>query len=137
MAGVIKAVFLAAREDYEGGYLRSTRSLIQADVFDSELEQAQELLDAGYKSPSAVVAGVVLETSLRELCDQNDIEHGKLDKMNAELAKIGVYKKLQQKQITAIADIRNSAAHGKPEEFKEADVQDMIRDITHFVNEYL
>ena len=57
--------------------------------------------------------------------------------MNAELAKIGVYKKLQQKQITAIADIRNSAAHGKPEEFKEADVQDMIRDITHFVNEYL
>lgn len=133
----LKAIFMAAREDYEGGYLRSTRSLIQAQVFDSELEQAQALLDAGYKSPSAVVAGVVLETSLRELCDRHSIPHGKLDKMNADLAKEGVFNKLQQKRITAIADVRNSAAHGKPDEFSEADVSDMIRDITRFVAEHL
>ncbi|MFN3735193.1 DUF4145 domain-containing protein [Comamonas testosteroni] len=134
---LLKAIFMAAREDYEGGYLRSTRSLIQAEVFDSELEQAQALLDAGYKSPSAVVAGVVLETSLRELCDRHSIPHGKLDKMNADLAKEGVFNKLQQKRITAIADVRNLAAHGKPDEFSEADVSDMIRDITRFVAEYL
>lgn len=133
----LKAIFMAAREDYEGGYLRSTRSLIQAEVFDSELEQAQALLDAGYKSPSAVVAGVVLETSLRELCDRHSIPHGKLDKMNADLAKEGVFIKLQQKRITAIADVRNSAAHGKSDEFSEADVSDMIRDITRFVAEHL
>ena len=133
----LRAIFLAAREDYEGGYLRSTRSLIQAEVFDSELEQAQALLDAGYKSPSAVVAGVVLETSLRELCDRHSISHGKLDKMNADLAKEGVFNKLQQKRITAIADIRNSAAHGKLDEFSDADVSDMIRDITRFVSEHL
>lgn len=133
----LKAIFLAAREDYEGGYLRSTRSLIQAEVFDSELEQALALLDAGYKLPSAVVAGVVLETSLSELCDRHSIPHGKLDKMNADLAKQGVFNKLHQKRITAIADIRNSAAHGKPDEFSEADVSDMIRDITRFVSEHL
>ncbi|WP_423936061.1 DUF4145 domain-containing protein [Comamonas sp. 23] len=133
----LKAIFMAAREDYEGGYLRSTKSLIQAEVFDSELEQAQALLDAGYKSPSAVVAGVVLETSLRELCDRHSIPHGKLDKMNADLAKEGVFNKLQQKRITAIADVRNSAAHGKPDDFSEADVSDMIRDITRFVAEHL
>jgi len=133
----LKAVFCAAREDYEGGYLRSTRSLIQAEVFDSELEQAQALLDAGYKVPAAVVAGIVLETSLRELSDRKGLPHGKLDKMNAELAKAGIFNKLQQKRITAIADIRNSAAHGKPDEFNEADVNDMIRDITRFVAEYL
>ncbi len=34
----LRAIFLAAKEDYEGGYLRTTRSLIQAEVFDSELE---------------------------------------------------------------------------------------------------
>ena len=133
----LKAIFMAAREDYEGGYLKSTRSLIQAEVFDSELEQSQALLDAGYKSPSAVVAGVVLETSLRELCDRQSIPHGKLDKMNADLAKEGVFNKLQQKRITAISDIRNSAAHGKLEEFNEADVRDMIRDISRFLAEYL
>jgi len=134
---LLKAIFLAAREDYEGGYLRSTRSLIQAEVFDSELEQAQALLDAGYKSPSAVVTGVVLETSLRELCDRHNVPYSKLDKMNADLAKEGVFNKLQQKRITAMADIRNSAAHGKPNEFNEADVSDMIRDITRFVSEHL
>lgn len=133
----LRAVFAAAREDYEGGYLRSTRSLIQAEVFDSELEQALALLEAGYKSPSAVVAGVVLETSLRELCDRHGIQHGKLDRMNTDLAKAGVLNKLQQKQITAMADIRNSAAHGKPDEFNDADVRGMIRDITRFVSEHL
>ncbi|MCH2219499.1 MAG: hypothetical protein MK097_04120 [Dechloromonas sp.] len=40
----LRAIFVAAREDYEGGYLQSTRSLVQAEVFDSELEQAIELL---------------------------------------------------------------------------------------------
>ena len=133
----LKAIFLAAKEDYEGGYLRTTRSLIQAEGFDSELEQASSLLDAGYKSPAAVVAGVVLETSLRELCDQQGITHAKLDKMNSDLAKLGTYNKLQQKRITALADIRNSAAHGKQDEFSEQDVKDMIRDVERFVAEYL
>lgn len=133
----LRAIFLAAKEDYEGGFLKETRLLIQAEVFDSELEQAQSLLKAGYKSPAAVVAGVVLETSIRELCDQHSLTYGKLDRMNSELAKAGVYNKLQQKRITALADIRNSAAHGKPEEFNEQDVQDMIRDVERFIMEHL
>jgi hypothetical protein len=133
----LRAIFLAAKEDYEGGYLKTTRSLIQAEVFDSELEQASALFQAGYKLPAAIVAGVVLETSLRELCDQEGLPHGKLDKMNADLAKEGKYNKLQQKRITALADIRNSAAHGKPQEFTDQDVLDMIRDVERFVAEYL
>jgi len=133
----LSAIFLAAKEDYEGGYLRSIRSLIQAEVFESELEQAEELLRSGYKSPSAVVAGVVLETSLRDLCDQHGIPHAKLDKMNSDLAKVGVYNKLRQKQITALAGIRNSAAHGKPDDFSEQDVKNMIGDIERIISEHL
>ena len=133
----LRAVFLAAKEDFEGGYLQSTRTLVQAEVFDSELEQARELLKNGYYSAAAVIAGVVLETTLRELCDRKDIAHGKLDRMNADLAKEGVYSKLVQKRNTALADIRNSAAHGKPTEFSESDVGDMIRDIERFAAEHL
>src|SRR5580658_4910142 len=47
----LKAIFLAAKEDYEGGYLKSVRNLVQAEVFDNELEQAGELLAANYKLP--------------------------------------------------------------------------------------
>ena len=130
----VKAVFLAAKEDFEGGYLTSVRSLVQAEVFDSELEQATELLAAGYRSAAAVVAGIVLETTLRDLCDAKGIPRGKLDKMNAELAKIGVYNKLVQKRITALADIRNSAAHGNVDEFSSDDVESMIAEVKRFVS---
>ncbi|MBT2771050.1 DUF4145 domain-containing protein [Halomonas sp. ISL-60] len=133
----LKPVFAAACSDFQGGHLASIRSLVQAELFDSELDQAQELLNQGYIGPAAVVAGVVLETTLRDLCDQQSIPHGKLDQMNAALAKKGFYTKLQQKRITTIADIRNNAAHGKWSEFSESDVADMIKDVQRFLAEYL
>lgn len=129
----VKAVFEAAREDYEGGYCNSLRNLVQAEVFGNELEQAGELLAAGYRTPAAVVAGVVLETTLRELCGKRGIGSGKLDRMNAELAKAGQYNVLVQKQITAHADIRNNAAHGHPEKFTDDDVRNMIAWVEDFV----
>lgn len=132
----VKAVFLAAKEDFEGGYLNTVRNLVHAEVFGSELDQARELLATGYRLPAAVVAGVVLETTVRNLCTDHQIEydrHTKLDKMNADLTKAGVYNSIQQKRITAMAGIRNSAAHGKPEEFTEGDVKGMIDDIERFL----
>jgi hypothetical protein len=129
----MKAVFAASMEDYKGGFLTSVKTLVQAEVFSSELEQAQELHSSGYKLASAVVAGVVLETALRDLCTRNGIVISKLDKMNADLAKAGIYNAIQQKRITALAGIRNSAAHGKPEEFSNEDVANMIRDVEQFL----
>jgi hypothetical protein len=133
----LKAVFEAAREDYEGGYLNSLRNLVQAEVFSHELDQASALLEAGYATPAAVVAGVVLETTLRELCQDEGLGTGKLDKMNADLAKAGRYSLLIQKRITALADIRNNAAHGFPDKFTRQDVRDMISYVEGFVGEQL
>lgn len=132
-----KAVFDAAREDFEGGYLTSVRSLVQAEVFDTELEQAKELLSAGYFPAAAVIAGVVLETTLRQLCTNHGIPFGKLDKMNADLAKAGQYNTLVQKRITALAAIRNSAAHGDTMAFNDADVKTMIEEIERLVSQWL
>jgi hypothetical protein len=129
----LRAIFLATKEDFEGGYLISYRSLIQAEVFTSELEQAEELLKSGYATAAAVIAGVVLETTLRDLCSAHDLEHGSLNKMNDDLAKAGAYNASQKKRITALAAIRNSAAHGKPEEFTTADVKGMIDDVERFL----
>ncbi|WP_286787676.1 MULTISPECIES: DUF4145 domain-containing protein [unclassified Pseudomonas] len=133
----MKAVFMAAKEDFEGGYLNSVRNLVQAEVFDNELDQAKELLSSGYAAAAAVIAGVVLETSLRNLCSDNGIPFGKLDKMNADLTKQGIYNSLIQKRITALAGIRNSAAHGKTDEFNKDDVNSMINEIERFVGSTL
>ncbi|WP_428614773.1 hypothetical protein [Pseudoalteromonas sp.] len=133
----VKPVFMAAKDDFQGGFLSSVKNLVQAELFDSELEQAIELLNSGYKGPAAVVAGVVLETTLRDLCTDNSIPHAKLDKMNSDLAKAGVYNKLQQKRITALADIRNSAAHGDWGSFNDIEVKEMIRDVERFLSDHL
>lgn len=129
----LRAVFLAVKEDFEGGYLNSLRNLVQAEVFSSELEQAEELFDRGYATAAAVIAGVVLETSLRDLCSINGIEHGSMNKMNDDLAKAGAYNANQKKQIASLSAIRNSAAHGKPEEFTKDQVRGMIDDVQRFL----
>ena len=128
----LKAVFLATKEDFDGGYLSSYKAIVQAEVFDTELEQAYELLKSGYYVAAAVIGGVVLETALRELCDREIIPHGKMDKMNADLTKAGVYSKIVQKQITAFAGIRNSAAHGNKEEFTKG-VEQMLPALEQFL----
>jgi hypothetical protein len=133
-------VLEAAKEDLEHGYLRDLRILVAAEVFSDFLEQASVLLEAGYIGPAAVVAGTVLEDNLRKLCSANDIElpdKPKLDYMNAQLAKADVYNKLTQKRLTAIADIRNSAAHGKWDDFSADDVADMIKWIVAFTEKQL
>jgi len=128
-----RAIFLAAKDDFEGGYLNTVRNLVQAELFTSELEQAEELLKSGYATAAAVIAGVVLETTLRDLCSTHELEHSSLNKMNDDLAKAGAYNASQKKRITALAAIRNSAAHGKPEEFTAADVRGMIDDVERFL----
>jgi len=57
--------------------------------------------------------------------------------MNADLTKAGVYNLLAQKRITAMADIRNNAAHGNPGQFKPDDVKDMIAYVEGFLAQYI
>lgn len=130
-------MFLAAQEDFEGGYLSSVRNLVQAELFSTELEQANELLAAGYRMPAAVICGVVLETNLRALCEACGLGVGKFNKMNEDLAKAGRYNSLVQKRITTLAAIRNSAAHGKLTDFDDKDVRSMIEDVERLVAGWL
>ena len=132
-------VLHAAKEDYEQGYLFDVRLLIEAEVFDDILEQAEHLLESGYGPPAAVMGGGILEDALRRLCVAKGIplaDKPKLDKMNADLAKAGTYNKLMQKRITALADIRNSAAHGEWAEFTDDDVQNMLQHVRGFLEQH-
>lgn len=128
----------SAQKDYQQEFLFNTRVLIEAEVFDDFLEQAEYLLESGYYQAAAVLIGGVLEDGLRKLCTRNSIVPSttpKVDTMNAALAKHGVYNKLKQKQITALADVRNKAAHGKWDEFDKRDVIDMLAKVRQFMEE--
>ena len=131
------AVFQAAREDFEGGYIASIRNLVQAELAGGELDQARELMASGYSQAAAVVAGVVLENALRSLCAKHGCPIGSMERMNADLAKAGEYNVLVQKRITALAAVRNSAAHGKNSEYTADDVRNLIQEVERFAAERL
>lgn len=84
-----------------------------------------------------------VEMSIREIWTQCHfaqiayLEKTKIDSLNSELAKAGVYDKLVQKEITAKADIRNNADHGHFDKFKDYNVVDMIKWTRRFCGEYL
>lgn len=113
--------------------------MIEAELFDNFLEQAEHLLVSGYYQSAAVVIGCVLEDGLRKLCKSKNIEipdKPRLDTLNAYLAKDGMYSKLVQKRITAIADLRNKAAHGQWDEFTKEDVEEMIFSVRRIMEEH-
>jgi hypothetical protein len=62
----------AAEARFESS-LFEIRQLVQADLFDHELDAARELLKNGFLRAAGAVSGVVLEAHLAEVCDNHKI----------------------------------------------------------------
>ncbi len=135
----LNAVFKSAKSDYEGGYLFDVANLVHSDVFTDELEQAKHFLDQGFKVASAVISGTVLESTLRRMCKVHTglAQSNNINAMNTELYKSEVYGRAVQKQVASWGDIRNDAAHGRPEQFDNMQVSRMIDGIRDFVAKYM
>jgi hypothetical protein len=136
----IVGILEAAKADFEGGFLLNLRALAEAEILGDFLDQAGGLLEANHHIPAASLTGAVLEDTLRKISDAAQIQYSastKIDSLNVELAKAGIYDNLIQKQITAWADIRNNADHGHFDKVKRADVEDMIKWVQRFASEYL
>ncbi len=106
------------------------------------------LLSEGHKDAAAVMCGSELEKHLRKLCVSNGIDvflpvgsvgepqPKRAARLNAELASINVYGKLDQKNITSWLDLRNKAAHGDYHEYNADQVSLMIQGVREFVTRY-
>jgi hypothetical protein len=136
-------VLRAARNELAGGWLRSARGLLCAEILGDFLEMADHLAEEHNKDAAAVIAGSVLEEHLRQLAAGAEVAvtvteasgtvPKKLDALNADLARESAYSKLDQKSIAAWLDLRNKAAHGKYSEYDEAQVRLMIEGVRQFM----
>ena len=136
--------FLAAKRDFEEGFLDDSWLLIRADVAADYLEQAQTLFEAEYHVAAAVLSGGVLEDALRKLCVANGIptekpneERKSISSMNDDLANKGVYDRAKQDEIRAWAKHRNDAAHGDGGKVRSDDVGRMLDGVRAFVGDYM
>jgi hypothetical protein len=138
LIGVLKAL----KSDYEAGRLNTIEQLIHADVSGDFLQQAETLAKTGYTAAAMVVAGSTLEQHLRLLAEAANItiysggKWKKADVVNADLVKNGVYGKQQQKTVTSLLGLRNSAAHGNTDDYSAEEVRLGLQQITMLVQQY-
>jgi hypothetical protein len=139
------------KDDLDKGFLDDLSGQIEAEIASDYMGQAQHLLAEGQRGkfdhvPAAVLAGAVLEKSLRTLCNQQQPpiplktpkgEFKTLSPLVDELKKAGVFNEAKAKQLRAWADLRNLAAHGEFAQFKRTDVEGMISGIESFLADYL
>jgi hypothetical protein len=78
------AILKSVRERFESS-LFDIRQLVQADLFDSELEAAEELARKKFMRPAGALAAVVLERHLAQVCDNHAITITKKEPTISEL----------------------------------------------------
>jgi len=129
------AVLKSALDEFEGGFVRP---LIIADIFDSILDQAEELLTKGYYHAAAILGRVALEQTLREMADRHNVPQAnnpktKASVLNQGLWKEGVYEQPMWRQVDAWLDIGNAAAHGNWDKYGIDQVRGMLDGIRLFI----
>ncbi len=119
----------SARDEIKEGLVFKVRHLLHADLFSSLVEQADELLQTGHKIPAAVLGRIVIERWLGDEAEKAGVglsEGEKASVVNDRLKKEGAFSTLRWRQVQGSLDVGNLAAHGKMDEFEDADVRRMV-----------
>ncbi|MDP2983001.1 MAG: hypothetical protein Q8O92_06715 [Candidatus Latescibacter sp.] len=109
------------------------RQLVQADLFDSELDAARELAKHKFTRAAGALAGVVLERHLAQVCDNHGIKVTKkapgIADLNNALKDSDVIDVPQWRFLQHLADIRNLCDHNKKSEPTAEQVDDLVAGI--------
>ena len=106
------------------------KQLVQADVFDSELDSAKELNKKGFLRAAGAICGVVIEKHLCQVCTSRGIAVSKknlaINDYNEILKNEGVIDVPTWRFIQRLGDIRNICDHNKAEEPTKENIKDLI-----------
>jgi hypothetical protein len=106
------------------------KAVLQADLFDSELDSARSLTKAGYLRAAGVICGVVIEKNLLHVSDVHRIVVRKKDPgisdLNQLLRDNGVTTVPQWRFIQHLSDIRNICGHAKSREPTKEAIGDLL-----------
>lgn len=123
------AILKSAGARFESS-LFDIRQLAQADLFDSELDAAEELAKKKFTRAAGALAGVVLERHLAQVRDNHGIKVAKkapvISDLNNALKDANVIDVPQWRFVQHLADIRNLCDHSKNAEPTEEQVNDLV-----------
>lgn len=122
-------ILKAAERRFESS-LFDIKRVVQADIFDSEIEAARELHKKGFLRGSGAVAGVVLEKHLGQVCEDHKIKISKknptISDYSGLLKKHNVIETPEWRFIQRLGDLRNLCDHDKKREPTKSEVQELI-----------
>ena len=117
------------------------RQLVQADVFDSELDACRELAAHRFLRAAGAIAGVILEKHLRQVIGDRGIVVRKteptINDFNDHLKKAGLLDVPAWRQIQRLGDIRNLCGHSKHREPNKEEVEELIEGVDRIVRTLL
>lgn len=123
------AILNAVKNRFESS-LYDIRQLVQADLYDSELEAAKELSKHKFTRAAGALAGVVLERHLGQVCDNHSIKIKKkapgISDLNNALKEADALDVVQWRFIQHLGDIRNLCDHDKKVEPTAEQVDNLI-----------
>lgn len=111
--------------------------VLQADLFDNELDAATELAKKGFLRGAGAVAGVVLERHLGHVCGKHDLKTRKkaptINDFNQMLKDGSVIDTPMWRFIQHLGDLRNLCDHSKGREPSSGEVNDLISGVTKVI----
>ena len=109
------------------------KQLVQADLFDSELEVAQELNKKGFSRGAGAVAGVVSESHLLQVCENHNLKISKKDPaigdLNDLLKTSRVIETSVWRYIQHLGDLRNKCDHKKTSDPTPEEIEELIEGV--------
>lgn len=122
-------ILKSAEQRFESS-LFDIKHLVQADLFDSELEAAKELTKKGFVRGAGAIAGVVLEGHLTQVCENHKIKIAKkapsIGDLNDLLKKNDVIETSTWRFIQHLGDLRNKCDHKKRSEPTKQEIEELI-----------
>lgn len=129
------AIFSAAKEDFEGGYLFNVELRISGEVFGDFVVLARKALGEGHKEVAAVLACAALEDALKRYAavHQLPVEGKAMADVVNTLKGAGLVAGAQKTLLDAMPRIRNMALHGEWAKLSEPDVSSVIGFVEQFL----
>jgi hypothetical protein len=113
-----------------GSILMDLRSIVQADLFESEIEAAIALAKAGFLRPAGAICGVIIEKHLKYILESRNVKISKKNPSISDLSQLLRASEIitlpQERFIQSLADIRNICTHAKEREPKSEEINDII-----------
>ncbi len=122
------AIVKAAAARFESS-LFDIKMLLQADMFDTEIESAEALAKHKFVRAAGAIAGVVLERHLAQVCENRSLSstkrHPTISDFNEQLKAHDVIGVPEWRFVQHLADIRNQCDHSRDEPTADQ-VKDLI-----------